>query len=188
VEASGGIATGAGIAAVLAAGASAAQIGTAFLLAPEAGTSPAHRRALSEPGTTVLTRAFTGRLARGLRNRFTEAHSARAPVAYPELHYVTAPMRRRAREDGDADLVNLWAGQAYELARELPATELVRVLAHETREALAAAEARADQAPAAAQARAGEAPAAAQARAGEAPAAAEARAGKAPAPRPAARP
>jgi nitronate monooxygenase len=142
VVASGGIATGAAIAAALAAGAQAAQLGTAFLLAPEAGTSTPHRRALALPNTTVLTRAFTGRLARGLRNGFTDTHSATAPVAYPELHYVTAPMRRRAREEGDSDLVNLWAGEAYALARELPAGELVGVLGRETRDALAAAQAR----------------------------------------------
>ncbi len=137
--ASGGIATGAGIAAVLAGGASAAQLGTAFMLTPEAGTAPAHREALRGERTTVLTRAFTGRQARGIRNRFTEAHSAQAPVAYPEVHYVTAPMRARARADGDAELINLWAGEAHELARELPAGELVQRLAAEARDALEAA-------------------------------------------------
>jgi nitronate monooxygenase len=134
--ASGGIATGEGIAGVLAAGAAAAQLGSAFLLAPEAGTPPAHRAALSAPGATVLTRAFTGRLARGIRNEFTAAHTEGAPSAYPELHYVTAPMRRRAREEGDAELINLWAGEAHQLAAELPAGELAQRLAAEAREAL----------------------------------------------------
>lgn len=129
VVASGGLATGAGVAAVLAAGAAAAQVGTAFMLAPEAGTAAAHRAALRGDAPTLLTRAFTGRLARGIRNQFTAAHSEGAPVAYPEVHYVTAPMRRRAREDGNAELINLWAGEAHQLAMELPAAEIVRRLA-----------------------------------------------------------
>ena len=125
--ATGGIATGAGIAAVLAAGAHAAQLGSAFMCCPEAGTSPAHRAALRGPGRTALTRAFSGRTARGIENAFMRDH-ADAPAAYPAVHYVTAPIRARAREAGDADRINLWAGQAHELARDLPAAELVREL------------------------------------------------------------
>lgn len=117
---------------MIAAGATAAQIGTAFLLAPEAGTSPAHRDALRSDAPTVLTRAFTGRLARGIRNRFIDEHSMGAPIAYPELHYLTSPMRRDARELGDAGLINLWAGEAYGLARARPAAEIVGRLAGET--------------------------------------------------------
>jgi nitronate monooxygenase len=126
--ATGGIATGAGIAAVLAAGADAAQLGTAFMACPEAATSPAHREALLQPGHTDLTRAFSGRTARGIENAFMREHSDAAPAAYPAVHYVTAPIRARARETGDAERINLWAGQAHELARELPAGELVREL------------------------------------------------------------
>ena len=126
--ASGGIASADAVAAALAAGASAAQVGTAFMLAPEAGTSPAHRAALRTGGPTALTRAFSGRLARGIRNRFLDEHSADAPVAYPEIHYVTSPMRAKAREAGDADLINLWAGEAHRLALELPAAEIVELL------------------------------------------------------------
>ncbi len=133
--ATGGIASGAGIAAALAAGAAAAQLGTAFMLCPEAGTSPAHRHALASSTPTALTRAFTGRLARGIRNAFIDAHE-HAPLAYPEIHHVTAPVRKRAREQGDADAINLWAGEAHALARELPAAALVERLASETREAL----------------------------------------------------
>ncbi|HTU31126.1 MAG TPA: nitronate monooxygenase [Solirubrobacteraceae bacterium] len=121
--ASGGIAVGDTLAAVLVAGAAAAQIGTAFMLCAEAGTSEAHRQAIRGRGDTALTRAFTGRLARGIRNEFMDAHDADAPIAYPELHYVTAPLRRQGREDGNAELVNLWAGEAHSLARELPAGE-----------------------------------------------------------------
>lgn len=137
--AAGGIATGAGIAAALAAGASAAQLGTAFLRCPEAGTSPVHRRALATTAPTAMTRAFTGRLARGIRNRFLDEHSDDAPVAYPEIHHVTAPMRQAARATGDPDLVNLWAGQAHSLAREVPAGDLVRALAEEAAAAFKAA-------------------------------------------------
>lgn len=135
--ASGGIATGRSLAAVLTAGARAAQIGTAFMLAGEAGTSEVHRQALRSTTPTELTRAFTGRLARGIRNRFILEH-ADAPIAYPEIHYVTAPIRKTGRESGDAEVVNLWAGQTHQLARELPAGEIVRQLVHEARAALAA--------------------------------------------------
>jgi nitronate monooxygenase len=126
--ASGGIATGRALAAALAAGARAAQLGTAFMLCPEAGTSEVHRAALRSDTPTELTRAFTGRLARGIRNGFIVEHSVAAPIAYPELHYVTAPLRQRGREAGDPDLVNLWAGEAHALAQELPAGEIVRAL------------------------------------------------------------
>jgi nitronate monooxygenase len=111
--AAGGLATGAAVAAALAAGARAAALGSAFLRCPEAGTSPVHREALRSGAPTALTRAFTGRLARGIRNRFLEEHTAEAPSAYPEVHYLTAPLRQAGRTSGDADLVNLWAGQAY---------------------------------------------------------------------------
>jgi nitronate monooxygenase len=136
--ATGGIATGAAVAAALCAGARAAQLGTAFMLCPEAGTSEAHREALRSDVGTVLTRAFTGRLARGIRNRFIDEHGPGAPIAYPEIHYVTAPMRAAARAQGNAELINLWAGEAHALAQELPAGELVERLADEAREALGA--------------------------------------------------
>jgi len=136
--ATGGIATGAGLAAVLAAGARAAQIGTAFLLCPEAGTSEAYRRAIREGGPTELTRAFTGRRARGIANRFLREHRD-APSAYPEIHYATAPIRAAARERGDSEELNLWAGQAHALAREEPAADVVARLDAEARQALEAA-------------------------------------------------
>jgi nitronate monooxygenase len=134
--ATGGIVTGHGIAAVLAAGASAAQLGTAFMLTPEAATSPAHRAALLERGPTALTRAFTGRSARGIVNRFMREHEPDAPEGYPEVHYLAAPIRAAARERGDADGFNLWAGQAHALTLDVPAGELVRRLADEARGAL----------------------------------------------------
>ncbi len=137
--ATGGIANGRGVAAVLAGGAAAAQLGTAFMLTPEAATSPAHREALGRRAPTALTRAFTGRTARGIENRFMREHEGEAPVAYPEVNNLTAPVRGAARERGDAEGFHLWAGQAYPLTAELPAGELVRLLADQAREALASA-------------------------------------------------
>jgi nitronate monooxygenase len=124
--AAGGIATDAGVRAVLAAGAAAAQIGSALLLTPEAGTSEPHRAALTRGGPTALTRAFSGRRARGIVNRFLREHDAAAPKAYPQVHYATAPLRAAARTAGDGDGINLWAGAAYALAEARPAADLVR--------------------------------------------------------------
>jgi nitronate monooxygenase len=129
VLASGGIATGEALAAVLAAGARAAQIGTAFMLCPEAGTSAAHREAIRSDRPTALTRAFSGRTARGIVNEFMEELDEHAPFAYPEIHYVTAPARAAARERGDGAAINLWAGKAHALAQERPAAEIARALA-----------------------------------------------------------
>jgi nitronate monooxygenase len=138
----GGIGTGAAVAAVLAAGAAAAQLGTAFLGCPEAGTAAVHRQALGGSAPTAMTRAFTGRLARGIRNRFLDRHSTAAPAAYPEVHHLTAPLRQAGRSTGDPGLVNLWAGQTFELGRQLPAGQLVLTLAEEARAALQQAQER----------------------------------------------
>ena len=94
------------------------------------GHAPEHRRAIAGDAPTALTRAFTGRLARGIVNGFMTAHPD-APVGYPEIHHATAPLRAAARERGDADGFNLWAGEAHALARELPAAEIVRTLSDE---------------------------------------------------------
>src|SRR4051812_25663060 len=107
--AAGGIADARDVRSVLDAGAVAAQAGTAFMLAPEAGTHPAHREALTSPDSrTAFTRAFTGRLARGVVNRFMEEHPD-APRAYPHIHHATAPLRATARSACDAGGFNLWA-------------------------------------------------------------------------------
>lgn len=127
--ASGAIATAPTVAAVLAAGARAAQVGTAFMRCPEAGTAAPHRDALARPATTRMTRAFPGKPARAIENRFLAKHEDMAPSAYPELHHVTAPVRAAARERGDPEGLNLWAGQAHELAADLPAAEVVGLLA-----------------------------------------------------------
>ncbi|MEA2192746.1 MAG: nitronate monooxygenase, partial [Solirubrobacteraceae bacterium] len=114
----------------------AAQIGTAFLRCPEAGTSAVHRAALAAAAPTALTRAFTGKPARGIVNRFMREHGDAAPSAYPELHHVTAPLRQAARAGGDPDAVNLWAGQTHELGSDEPAAVVARRLADEARVAL----------------------------------------------------
>jgi nitronate monooxygenase len=134
--ATGGIADGAALAAVLCAGASAGQVGTALMLAPEAGTAEAQRLLLAERRPTRVTRAFTGRPARGIVNRFMAEHGDAAPVAYPEIHHVTSAMRAAARRRGDADAFNLWAGQAHELVEARPAGEIVRAMAAEARAVL----------------------------------------------------
>lgn len=127
--ATGGIADVGGVAEVLEASAQAAQLGTAFLLCPEAGTSEPHRAALREGAReTVLTRAFTGRRARAMENRFVREHAG-APSAYPQINYATAPLRAAARAAGDVESLHLWAGTGYRQARELPAAEVVRSLA-----------------------------------------------------------
>jgi nitronate monooxygenase len=136
VVAAGGIATGPAIAAVLCLGARAAALGTAFLDCPEAATTPVQRSALHNDAPTRLTRAFSGRTARGIENGFLSAHSGSAPAAYPEVHHLTSPMRKAARQAGLADYVNLWAGQAYPLTAAVPAADLVRDLWAQAQEAL----------------------------------------------------
>jgi nitronate monooxygenase len=141
--AAGGIADGPTVAAVLCAGAAAAQLGSALMLASEAGTSEPHRRALRDDSTpTALTRAFSGRQARGIVNRFMREHNSAAPIAYPDVHHLTTPIRAAARKAGDAETINLWAGQAHALAIEAPAGEIVRTIAADARDALAQATAR----------------------------------------------
>ena len=137
--ATGAITTGAAVGAVLVAGAAAAQVGTAYLRSDEAGTSEAQRVATATNTRTVLTRAFSGRTARGIDNRLHREHAVYAPRAYPEIHYVTSPLRAYARRTGDPDLINLWAGQAHALAEARPAGEITRTLAAEARDAVRAA-------------------------------------------------
>jgi nitronate monooxygenase len=136
--AAGGVADGPALAAVLAAGASAAQLGTAFLRCPEAGTLALHRAALGGTADTRLTRAFTGRRARAIVNEFLYAHDAAAPMAYPHLLNLTRPLLAAARHAEDPSIANHWAGQAHELAREIPATHLVEQLTTGARATLAA--------------------------------------------------
>ena len=89
------------------------------------GPTPCTARRCGPDRPTELTRAFTGRTARGIENRFMREY-ADAPPAYPEVHFLTAPIRAAARAAGDGELVNLWAGTAYGLARHEPAADVVR--------------------------------------------------------------
>jgi nitronate monooxygenase len=140
VVAAGGIMDGRGIAAALALGAAGVQMGTAFLACPESGAHRTYREAIlsraGEGDATVLTRAFTGRLARGLANRFTDALAAGPVLPYPVQNALTAELRQAAARAGRADLLGLWAGQAHGLARARPAGDLVRDLVAETRATL----------------------------------------------------
>jgi nitronate monooxygenase len=127
VVAAGGTGTAADVRALLTAGAIAVQAGTAFLLADEAGTRAPQRDAMlsGRHTATVVTRAFTGQPARALRNRFTDTYSASAPVGYPAIHHLTAPIRAAAAARGDAEALNLWAGTAFAAAAPGPAAHLL---------------------------------------------------------------
>lgn len=127
VIAAGGVMTAADVADVFASGAAAAQLGTAFLMADESGSSPVHRAALCDPQftETVVTRCFSGRYARGLRNRFTEAHGPDAPFGYPEIHYLTSPVRAAAVRAGDPHGINVWAGTGFQKARAASVAEII---------------------------------------------------------------
>jgi nitronate monooxygenase len=131
VLAAGGIMDGRGVAAALGLGAGAAQLGTAFLRCPEAGTSAPHRRALAAATetSTALTTAITGRMARGIENRLMRDLRDVAVLPYPVMHTLTADLRRRATERDEPELMSLWCGQGIRLGTELPAGELVRRLA-----------------------------------------------------------
>jgi nitronate monooxygenase len=135
VIAAGGIADGRGIAAAFALGASAAQVGTAYLFCPEATIAPLHRKALHEPrrGETAITNVFTGRPARGIVNRVMREVGPLAPEApaFPLAGGALAPLRARAEPAGSDDFMSLWAGQAAALGRDMPAGELTRALARE---------------------------------------------------------
>nr|BFD90155.1 nitronate monooxygenase [Kitasatospora sp. Xyl93] len=131
--AAGGLGDGAAVAAALRAGAVAVQLGTALLRSDESGASAAHRAALVELPETAVTRAFTGRPARGLRNAFIDRHGPYAPPAYPEVHHLTTPLRTAAARRGDTSAMHLWAGTAHKLARTGPAETIVTDLWHAAR-------------------------------------------------------
>lgn len=130
VVAAGGIADAAAVRAVLDAGALAASAGTAFLRCDESGAGPAYREALVAPefAETRVTRAYTGRPARGLVTRFVTDHDVAAPDAYPQVHHLTRPLRATAAAAGDTQRMAMWAGQSHALARAVPAAEVVKSL------------------------------------------------------------
>ena len=127
----GGLGTPDDVAAALGAGAIATAVGTVLLRSEESGTSAPYRAALADPARrgTVLTRAFTGRPARGLANVFTDRYSDVAPTGYPALHHLTSPIRKAATAAGDPERINLWAGTGYRNAREEPAGSILKALA-----------------------------------------------------------
>jgi nitronate monooxygenase len=127
--AAGGLMDASAVAAVLARGAVAAQCGTAFLRCPESGAPQAHKDALGDRrfAATALTRAFSGRPARGLVNRFLLDHTD-APAAYPEINNATRPLRVAAATAGDPDRMALYAGSGYRAARARPTAEVVELL------------------------------------------------------------
>ncbi len=136
VIAAGGIADGRGIAAAFALGAAGVQPGTAFLTTEEAATPAVYRRALLEANDedTRLTRAFSGRPARGLSNRYIEETAARQHELpdFPLMNTVTAPLRKASVEAGSPDFVALWSGQAMSLNRSGPAGELLEKMVEES--------------------------------------------------------
>jgi NAD(P)H-dependent flavin oxidoreductase YrpB (nitropropane dioxygenase family) len=131
VIATGGIATPADVAAALHAGAEAVMVGTLLLRTDESGASAPHKAALVDPAfkTTIVTRAFTGRPARALRNHFTDRFDAIAPAGYPALHHLTGPLRKAATAAGDTRLIHLWAGTGHREARSEPAEQALARLA-----------------------------------------------------------
>lgn len=134
--AAGGIMDGRGIAAALTLGAEGVQMGTAFLVTEESGASPAWKNAILNQGfdSTKVTRAFSGRPARGIRNAMmTELDKyERELPGFPAMNTLTRGIRNAAAKAGDAEALSLWAGQAASLARPMPAGELLRLLARET--------------------------------------------------------
>ncbi|MFF4808603.1 nitronate monooxygenase [Micromonospora chersina] len=123
----GGVGDPSNVRAALAAGAAGVLVGTLLLRADESGTGRTHRDALADPARdrTVVTRAFTGRPARGLRNDFIDRHEAAAPLGYPALHHLTRPLRVAAAGAGDADRLHLWAGTGWRGARSVPAADIL---------------------------------------------------------------
>jgi len=133
VVAAGGIADGRGIAAAFALGASAVQIGSAYLRCPESRVTPQGRVALAQASdeSTVITNVMTGRPARGVANRVMREVGPISPDAPAFPHAATAlgPLKAAAEKQGKVDFTNLWAGQAVRMGREMPAAELTRALA-----------------------------------------------------------
>jgi nitronate monooxygenase len=134
VIAAGGITDARGIVAAFALGASAVQMGTAYLFCPEAKVSPVHREALKKENQTAITNDFTGRPARGIVNRIVREVGPMSDVApeFPLASGAIAPLRSKSETARSEDFIPLWSGQAARLGRELPAGELTRRLAAET--------------------------------------------------------
>jgi nitronate monooxygenase len=129
----GGLTSGTQIAEGLSLGAIAAVLGTVFLCCPESGTPEAHRQALLSRRyrETIVTRAFTGRPARGLRNEFADRFDVLAPASYPEVHRMTQPLRAAAAAAGDPTNLHLWAGTGWQAVTTEPVATVVARLERE---------------------------------------------------------
>lgn len=138
VVAAGGIMDGAGIAAVLALGAQAAQLGTAFVPCPESGASPVHKQALlaAREDDTRITEKFSGKPARGLVNRFITEMAQAPQLPFPAQNSITAKLRQASAKASRPDCIAMWAGQGAPLSRALPAAQLIERLEAETVEAI----------------------------------------------------
>lgn len=140
VIAAGGIADGRGVAAALTLGASAVQLGTAFLVCDESAISPEHRAAILAPDAerTALTRVFSGRLARGIPNRLWHELESMAgtPAPFPVQNWLIGKIKAAARERGDGSLTSLWAGQASAMVRQRSAASLIESLSREVQRIL----------------------------------------------------
>jgi nitronate monooxygenase len=130
IVAAGGLGTAEDVAGVLRRGAVAAQVGTALLLSDEAGTNAAHRAAMKNQlfGKTIVTRAFSGRYARGLENEFIRLFDNVAPLGYPEVNQMTLPIREAATNREDPNGMCLWAGTSFHEARTGPAADIIASL------------------------------------------------------------
>ncbi|WPK11442.1 nitronate monooxygenase [Lysinibacillus louembei] len=135
VIAAGGIATAHHVKEVLAQGAVAAQIGTAFLVAEESGASATYKQAIlqSENDETTLTKAFTGKYARGLKNDFTERLKDAVVAPYPLQHHLTTAIRKESTAQGRSEFLSLWMGANGHLAKEVPVAEIVEALLAEVK-------------------------------------------------------
>lgn len=124
--AGGGVGSNQDVESILALGVEAVQVGTLLLLSDEAGTSQAHRDALQSGITeTRLTRAFTGRPARAIVNDFVTEFDALAPAVYPQMHYLTAPLRAKAKDSGAWQHINAWASTESKRVESKPVGEII---------------------------------------------------------------
>lgn len=133
VIASGGLMDGRDIAGVLAAGAAAGQLGTAFLVCPESGAPAAYKQALMavQGDPTLITRVYSGRPARGLRNAFIDMAEGVPVLPFRQQNDLTRPMRNESGKQGVPDYISLWAGRGVACARQMPAAKLVETLVAE---------------------------------------------------------
>lgn len=133
IFASGGLMDGRDIAGMLDAGAAAAQLGTAFLVCPESGAPVAHKQALMavQGDPTLITRVYSGRPARGLRNTFIDLAEGVPVLPFRQQNDLTRPMRNESGKQGLPDYISLWAGRGVARARQMPAAKLVEILVAE---------------------------------------------------------